>query len=34
MTIVKTIYTFIQTGYDATIVMICLSLLDTVLAIA
>ena len=34
MTIVKTFDTFIQTGYDATIVLICLSLLDTILAIA
>lgn len=34
MTIVKTFDEFIQTGYDATIVLICLSLLDTILAIA
>ena len=34
MAIVKTFDEFIQTGYDATIVLICLSLLDTILAIA
>lgn len=34
MTIVKTFDEFIQTGYDATMVLICLSLLDTILAIA
>lgn len=34
MTIIKTFSQFIQTGYDATIALFCLSILDTVLGIA